>query len=74
MQKATRIKKEFDDLTKNKSTEFVVSQINGDLYHWKAVIKGAPDTVYESGKYQIDIVIPDDYPYQPPTGSLPSHR
>lgn len=74
MQKATRIKKEFDDLTKNKSTEFVVSQINGDLYHWKAVIKGAPDTVYESGKYQIDIVIPDDYPYQPPKVSLPSHR
>ena len=66
MQKATRIKKEFDDLTKNKSAEFVVSQINGDLYHWKAVIKGASDTVYESGKYQIDIVIPDDYPYQPP--------
>lgn len=66
MQKATRIKKEFDDLIKNKTNEFVVSQINGDLYHWKAVIKGAPDTVYDSGKYQIDIVIPDDYPYQPP--------
>ena len=64
--KATRVKKEFDELLKNKSSEFIVSQINGDLFHWKAVIKGPPDTVYEGGKFQIDITIPDEYPYQPP--------
>ena len=64
--KATRVKKEFEELMKNKSAGFVVSQINSDLFHWKAVIKGPPDTVYEGGKFQIDINIPDEYPYQPP--------
>ncbi len=64
--KATRVKKEFDELVKNKSTEFAVNQVNADLFHWKAIIKGPPDTVYEHGKFQIDVVIPDEYPYQPP--------
>lgn len=65
--KAPRVKKEYDDLTvKNKINDFIVSQVNGELFHWKAVIKGPPDTVYDGGKFQIDISIPDEYPYQPP--------
>ena len=64
--KATRIQKEFKDLCSNKSTDVVVSQVNNDLFHWKGIIKGPPDTVYEGGKFQIDIVIPDEYPYVPP--------
>ena len=66
--KVTRVKKEYEDLTK-KSTgpdQFKVNQVNADLYHWKAVIAGPPDTPYEGGKYQIDIEIPNEYPYQPP--------
>ena len=49
--KATRVKKEYDDLQKNKSTEFIIDQVGGDMFHWKAIIKGAPDTVYEGGKF-----------------------
>ncbi len=65
--KVPRVKKELEDLTvKNKTNDFKVSQVNGELFHWKAVIKGPPDTVYDGGKFQIDIVIPDEYPYQPP--------
>ena len=59
-------RKEFDELIKNKSADYIVSQINGDLFHWKAIIKGSPDTVYEGRKFQIDIMIPDEYTYQPP--------
>jgi ubiquitin-conjugating enzyme (huntingtin interacting protein 2) len=66
MNKTTRVTKEYNDLVNNKSHEFIVTQVNGNLFHWKAVIKGAPDTVYQGGKFQIDIVIPDEYPYQPP--------
>ncbi len=66
--KVTRVKKEFDDLTKKNAgpDQFKVLQVNADLYHWKAVIAGPPDTPYEGGKYQIDIEIPNEYPYQPP--------
>ena len=65
--KVPRVKKEIEDLTvKNKTNEFKVSQVNGELFHWKAVIKGPPDTVYDGGKFQIDILSPDEYPYQPP--------
>ena len=34
--------------------------------HWKAVIAGPSDSVYDGGKFQIDIKIPEKYPYVPP--------
>lgn len=40
--------------------------VNNDFRHWKGVINGPSDSVYESGKFQIDIKIPDKYPYVPP--------
>ena len=64
MNKAPRVNKEYQELKKFKEIE--INQIGNDIYHWKAVINGASDTVYDGGKYQIDIVIPDEYPYQPP--------
>ena len=60
----TRIQKEFQDLGKNK--ELVVQMVGQDLFHWKGTIQGPSDTVYESGKFTIDIVIPANYPYHPP--------
>ena len=40
--------------------------VNNDFRHWKGVINGPGDSVYEGGKFQIDIKIPDKYPYVPP--------
>ena len=41
--------------------------VNEDLFHWKGVIEGPGDTPYDGGKFTIDIVIPANYPYHPPS-------
>ena len=38
----------------------------GDLSRWKAVIRGVPNTIYESGIWSLDIEIPGGYPSTPP--------
>ena len=43
-----------------------VVKVNGNLRHWKGHLKGPEDSVYENGVFQIDIKIPDKYPYIPP--------
>ncbi len=35
-------------------------------FHFHAVIHGAPSTVYEGGKFRLEVYIPDDYPMVPP--------
>ena len=37
-----------------------------DLMHWKAEIKGPMGTPYEGGRFAIDIMLPNDYPFVPP--------
>lgn len=34
--------------------------------HLKGIFPGPPDTPYAGGKYQVDIVIPDTYPFKSP--------
>lgn len=46
--------------------EITVFLVNDNYNHWKAVIKGSDDSPYQGGKYQIDIVLGDKYPYNPP--------
>ncbi len=41
-----------------------------DADHWKGKIKGPSGTPYEGGSFQIDIKIPPEYPFQPPTMSF----
>ena len=43
-----------------------VAKVNNNIRHWKGKIWGPPDSVYEGGVFQIDIKIPDKYPYVPP--------
>ena len=59
-----RIQKEFQTISNQK--EFKAWLINNDFRHWKAVIGGPHDSVYEGGQFQIDIKIPEKYPYVPP--------
>ena len=37
-----------------------------DLKRWKCVIPGKQGTIWEGGKYNLDIYFPDDYPSVPP--------
>ena len=60
-----RLMKEFK-MMNTQDTEIKVRLINNDLRHWKAVITGPEKTIYDSGHFQIDIKIPQQYPYVPP--------
>ena len=64
MAQAGRINKEFSSLKASK--EFEVWMVGGSTTHWKAIAAGAVDTPYQGGKFQIDIKIPEKYPYVPP--------
>ena len=62
-----RANKEFQDLQKNKKDHSVeVKLVDNNIRHWKGRIKGPIDTCYTGGVFDVDIVIPDDYPFKPP--------
>ena len=62
-----RVMKEFSDLNKDKTkNEVLVKMVGDDIRHWKGFIKGPIDTCYQGGTFEIDIIIPPDYPFKPP--------
>ena len=63
----TRLSKEFQSWKTNaEASEIQVSLVDSNYNHWKGLIQGPKDTVYEGGLFQIDITIPPEYPYKPP--------
>nr|CEL69274.1 TPA: ubiquitin-conjugating enzyme, putative [Neospora caninum Liverpool] len=40
--------------------------VDGDIHRWRGFIAGPLGTPYEGGHFTLDIVIPPDYPYNPP--------
>ncbi|XP_013409901.1 ubiquitin-conjugating enzyme E2 K [Lingula anatina] len=64
-----RIKREFKEVVKSeevKSFEISVELTNDTYTELKGEIAGPPDTPYEGGKYQLEIKIPETYPFNPP--------
>ena len=61
-----RVMKEYSDLNKDKSNAVQVKMVGDDIHHWKGIIKGPIDTCYQGGIFEIDIIIPPDYPFKPP--------
>ena len=46
---------------------FEIEMVGDDMYHWKAIIYGPEDTLYNGYKFEVDIKLPDNYPFAPPT-------
>jgi len=63
-----RIQKELKEFQKKKiDGAGVEAEIVGkNSTHWIGRIKGPDDTPYGGGIFTVDIVIPDQYPFQPP--------
>lgn len=62
-----RVKKELKDCNKDEDSGISVSlEDESNLLHWKGQISGPKGTVYEGGKFAIDIKLPGEYPFVPP--------
>ena len=62
-----RISKELSDLIREPLQNCSAYPIdNNNLFTWKASFKGPSDTPYENGIFHLNIVFPENYPFQPP--------
>ncbi|KAH6850475.1 ubiquitin-conjugating enzyme/RWD-like protein [Chaetomium sp. MPI-CAGE-AT-0009] len=63
-----RIAKELADIHNDKDNSGVLANPidPSNLTHLKGTFPGPPDTPYAGGSYQIDIVVPDMYPFKSP--------
>uniref|UniRef100_A0A1I8FYD5 E2 ubiquitin-conjugating enzyme n=1 Tax=Macrostomum lignano TaxID=282301 RepID=A0A1I8FYD5_9PLAT len=64
-----RIRREFKEVMKSNeiaSHHIRVEPVSDNLRKLRGEICGPPDTPYEHGKFQLEVVIPDTYPFTPP--------
>ncbi|KAG2743793.1 hypothetical protein P692DRAFT_20809890 [Suillus brevipes Sb2] len=60
-----RVNKEITDCKNDKSSNIKIDLIDSSPFHLKGSFPGPQDTPYEGGHFEVDIVIPDSYPFQP---------
>lgn len=62
-----RLMKELAEVSKEDSSGVIAKPVReGDLRHLRGSINGPLETVYEGGVFDIDIIIPKQYPFEPP--------
>uniref|UniRef100_A0A1L8DST0 E2 ubiquitin-conjugating enzyme n=1 Tax=Nyssomyia neivai TaxID=330878 RepID=A0A1L8DST0_9DIPT len=65
----SRIKREFKEVIKSEEIvqcSIKIELINDSWTELKGEIAGPPDTPYEGGKFQLEIKVPETYPFNPP--------
>ncbi|KIH61984.1 ubiquitin--protein ligase [Ancylostoma duodenale] len=65
----TRIQRECKEVVTNKEiaeTGIMIEILNDSLSEIKGQIRGPPDTPYQGGSFDLEIKIPDTYPFTPP--------
>lgn len=55
------------NLAEGTSTGVTATPVDGNFFHWHAVISGPCDTAWEGGLFKLDLLFGDDYPFSPPT-------
>lgn len=53
------------DLAKEDLGEISLTPNEANIFVWKAVFPGPEGSPYEGGMFEVDIRIPEDYPYVP---------
>ena len=67
MSRVRRIAKELEECGQDTQSGVSLQLVNEtDLTHLNGFFKGPPGTPYEGGLFQIDINIPNEYPFKPP--------
>jgi ubiquitin-conjugating enzyme (huntingtin interacting protein 2) len=65
-----RMKKELNDLSKLGTDSLIGIKDSSTPGKYVAWVKGPDDTPYEDGVFLIDVVLPPEYPFQPPKMSF----
>jgi len=60
-----RVNKEITDCKNDKSSNISIDLVDNSPFHLKGSFPGPKDTPYEGGTFEVDIVIPESYPFQP---------
>lgn len=62
-----RLLKELAEIAKDEASGVQAKPVSeGDLRHMVGTLQGPKGTVYEGGVFDVDIVIPQQYPFVPP--------
>lgn len=64
-----RVAKELQDIWNDREASGVFAEPvdSSNLSHLKGTFSGPPDSPYAGGTYEVDIQIPDKYPFKPPS-------
>ncbi|KAG5505423.1 hypothetical protein GH5_03443 [Leishmania sp. Ghana 2012 LV757] len=54
------------NMAEGTSSNITALPVDGDFFHWHAVISGPCDTPWEGGLFKLDLTFGDDYPFSPP--------
>lgn len=62
-----RIKRDIDIMKKEPPTNCSIEVDSSDMHNIKGIIMGPEGTPYEGGIFKIELKMPEDYPFKPPT-------
>ncbi|MCJ1480579.1 hypothetical protein MMC06_000734 [Schaereria dolodes] len=63
-----RIAKELSDITKSPPSGMIISLISeSDIHKWQILMDGPDKSPYMGGQFTLHLVLPNDYPFKPPT-------
>lgn len=65
--RARRIGKELADIQADSLSHINVESVGDSITKLKGSFDGPPGTPYEGGTFEVDIQIPNEYPFKPPT-------
>ncbi|KAL1410901.1 Ubiquitin-conjugating enzyme E2 1 [Vanrija pseudolonga] len=60
-----RVQKEIRACQQDKDSQITIELVDNNPFHLIGAFPGPSDTPYEGGYYEVDIVIPDSYPFEP---------
>jgi ubiquitin-conjugating enzyme E2 J1 len=62
-----RIQRELSEIQSNPSKHWVCESVNDNLLEWHFTLRGPPGTEFEGGLYHGRILLPQKYPFAPPS-------